>query len=121
MSIYRILVEWAGEGKRNEGLIFFEAETSEQAKADTQKIVDRVLHAQQQVRITSEAKDIDPEFLVMWDKTEIDRLILPNAAKLKPVVLTQPQPQPPVQPMSIGSSPSRIPPGLKRQLRGGRR
>lgn len=121
MSIYRVVVEWTDEGKRQEGLIFFEAETLEQAKAETPKLVDRVLSKVQQKHVTGEAASCDPEFLVMWGKAEIDRLIQPNSAKLEPLIQTQPQPQPPVQPMSVGSSPTRIPPGLKRQLKGGRR
>jgi hypothetical protein len=121
MSIYRVVVEWTDEGKRQEGLIFFEAETLEQAKAETPKLVDRVLFNMQQKHVTGQAASCDPNFLVMWGKAEIACLIQPNSAKLEPLVPTQPQPKPPVQPMSAGSSPNRIPPGLKRQLRGGRR
>jgi hypothetical protein len=121
MSIYRVSVEWTDEGKRQEGLIFFEAESLEKARAETQKMVDRVIFGVQEKRITAQAESCDPEFLVMWGKAEIDRLIQPNSAKMKPWVQTQPQPQPPVQPTSAGGSPNRIPPSLQRQLRGGRR
>jgi len=121
MSIYRVLVEWTDEGKRQEGLIFFEAESLEKARAETQKIVGRVLFGVQEKQITTEAESCDPEFLVMWGKAEIDRLIQPNNAKLKSLAPAQPQPQPPVQPTSVGGSPNRIPPSLQRQFRGGRR
>ncbi len=121
MSIYRVLVEWTDEGKRREGLIFFEAESLEKARAETQKIVDRMLFSVQEKQITAEAESCDPEFLVMWGKAEIARVIQPNSAKITPLVQTQPEPQPPVQPMSVGSSRNTIPPALKRQLRGGRR
>jgi hypothetical protein len=109
MSIYRVLVEWTGEGKRQEGLIFFEAESLEKARAETQKIVDRVLSGVHDKRITTAAESCDPEFLVMWGKAEIDRIIQPNSSKMKPLVQTQPQPQPPVQAMSAGSSRNSIP------------
>ena len=121
MSIYRVLVEWTDEGKRREGLIFFEAESLEKARAETHKIVDRMLFRVQEKQITAEAESCDPEFIVMWGKAEIARVIQPNSAKITPLVQTQPEPQPPVQPMSVGSSRNTIPPALKRQLRGGRR
>jgi hypothetical protein len=94
MSIYRVLVEWTDEGKRREGLIFFEAESLEKARAETQKIVDRMLFRVQEKQITAEAESCDPEFLVMWGKAEIARVIQPNSAKMTPLVQTQPQPQP---------------------------
>ena len=119
MGVYRVLAEWTGEGKRQEGLIFFEAESLEQAKAETQKVVGRVLSGVHEKRVTGEAASCDPDFLVMWGKDEIDRLIQPTSAKLKPLIPAQPQP--PSQPMSSGGSPNQIPPSLRRQLRGGRR
>ena len=118
MSAYRVQVEWKSQGKEKQGMVFFEAESPEKAKAEVKEAVDAAIYGDHHDLVIHEPHLCQPVHLVMWDKSEIASLNSPMLTKLEPSARPI---TPKVQAASSGGSPERIPASLERQLRGGRR
>jgi len=83
MTMYRVQVDWKSQGKEKAGIVFFDADSPEKAKAEVKEAVTLATHGAPGVVIHEPQKG-EPVYLVMWDKSEIASLNSPMLTKLEP-------------------------------------
>jgi hypothetical protein len=83
MSMFVVSIEWTVQGSRQEGRVFFEAVSLEQAKTEAPQAAEIATLSAPDVKITGGPSKFEPVFLAMWDKSRIAALDAPNLLKLE--------------------------------------
>jgi len=82
MGMYSVAIEWSMNGRRKKGMVFFEADSLEEAQIEAPRAVEKATFSLPNIE-ASEPAAFEPPYLVMWDKSEISAQSTTNLLKLE--------------------------------------